>query len=481
MAKTISFVDNVQGRHGDVLRSSAIFYYVRNSQTKTTLSLLNYWPIKRNLQVAVVASLRRMDGTLVRRERLSFQPGMVCNYAPALDEPFEGSAEIEVFSVENLVVPYAAVMAIYETAKGIAQVHSYGRTYSRHEVEEGRAIAAGSEGCWTLRDDGKRRSFAVFHNGGAALAEQVAEIEVIGAGGERRRKQIPIPALEPYASYKLFAEQAFPDLARFLNGRPGSASIKYRTAESFVRMLVGVEARDGTDMQVTHSNFDYRAHSTDFVPGQAKGYMVVPALSRKDKRVVIYPHSAEGRYKVGLASTNQELTQFRSGELLQIELGGGSDTLVFERVDGEFPSRLVTSLLIDENPDVLPNECSLGILQKLQPRKRFWWGPCVSSPQVASKLVLHDLPEIYGGMPAAGTVQLTLYSPRHQEQRKTVVPAKDLAAFESGVDFADLFPDCASFLDGGFGYYTLFHEYGGLTAYSYFRKDTGSVCLEHGF
>ena len=43
---------------------------------RTTLTFMNYWMAKRGLEVAVVASLRDMDGRLLRREALErvFRP-----------------------------------------------------------------------------------------------------------------------------------------------------------------------------------------------------------------------------------------------------------------------------------------------------------------------------------------------------------------------------------------------------------------------
>lgn len=166
--KLISQRNTFSENFGSVLRSSAIFYYKYSSKFKTTLSFMNYWLTKRNLDVTVIASLREMNGKLLRREPISFGQGTVVNYRPLLnDRPFfEGSIEIEVFSNKNLFIPYAAVMAIYESQKGISMVHSYSRTYYPHEIEEDRIITKGEESCWTLRDTNKSRSFCVLHNGG---------------------------------------------------------------------------------------------------------------------------------------------------------------------------------------------------------------------------------------------------------------------------------------------------------------------------
>ena len=92
------------GNHnfGHVLRSSAIFYFKKTSSFKTTISLLNYWKIKRNLETMIVASVRKMDGTLVLREDFEFNESYVINYTPnIIEESFEGSVEIEIFCLKS--------------------------------------------------------------------------------------------------------------------------------------------------------------------------------------------------------------------------------------------------------------------------------------------------------------------------------------------------------------------------------------------
>ena len=115
---------------GDVLRSSAIFYVRQTENVTTTINFMNYWKAKRCIDVAVVASTRKMDGTLLGRTRLNFDAGEVVNFRPDLGGDTEGSVEIEILSIENLVFPYPALMAFYETDKTVSMVHSYARAYS---------------------------------------------------------------------------------------------------------------------------------------------------------------------------------------------------------------------------------------------------------------------------------------------------------------------------------------------------------------
>lgn len=118
----ISQKDNFAGAFGLVYRSSAIFYYKQTADFKTTISFMDYWRVKRGLDVMVVASIRELGGKLVKREQLNFQHGMVINYCELAGSGFEGSVELEIFSSKNMVIPYSAIMAIYEAPNSISKI-----------------------------------------------------------------------------------------------------------------------------------------------------------------------------------------------------------------------------------------------------------------------------------------------------------------------------------------------------------------------
>lgn len=75
-------------------------------------------------------------------------------------------------------IPYAAIMAIYESTESISMVHSYARAYSQHEIEEKRTITIGEESCWTLRDNLDTTSFSVIHNGPNQHERQIIKLAV---------------------------------------------------------------------------------------------------------------------------------------------------------------------------------------------------------------------------------------------------------------------------------------------------------------
>jgi hypothetical protein len=472
----ISFRDHMAAASfGMVFRSSAIFYVRQSPSFQTTISFMNYWRAKRSLSVAVVVSLRAMDGALLLREQIPLATYGVVNYRPRVGHTeFEGSVEIEVFCSENMVIPYAAVMAIYETSNSISSVHSYARAYSRFEVEENRTISKGREGCWSIRDNDTVRSFCIFHNGAKAMPPRTATLAVRNVFGETLSQGFDFPALSPYQTGRIYPGDVIPGLTKFLKGEVGAASIDLDMGESFTRMLVGNETSD-TDFQVTHSNFDYSDHVTDHLEDQG-AFMCAPSCGVSGKKIIVYPDASAGSYVISRQGLSRK---FASGDLVLQDGTTSQEMYEFRRSDGPFPSRLVTGMIIPN--DGIDNECSLGVLTHLQPKKRFWWGTCAADERRGSKLVVHDMPDIYGGFLPNSTIEISLYSSTGSTPLKRTMDRTDLAHLDGGAGISDMFSDAKNFLNGDFGYFTMFSDYGGLTAYTLFDNHRGSRALEHAF
>ena len=60
-------------------------------------------------------------------------------------------------------------------------------------------------------------------------------------------------------------QRFFPDLPNWLNNKQVNCSITFKINGAFTRTLVGNRTKSSTDMQITHSNFAYNHHQTDFV------------------------------------------------------------------------------------------------------------------------------------------------------------------------------------------------------------------------
>lgn len=464
---------------GDVLRSSAIFYVRQSEEMSTTISFMNYWKAKRGIDVAVIATTRAMDGSLIGRNRLRFSKGEVINFQPVLGDVDEGSVEIEIISTENLVFPYPALMALYETPASISMVHSYARAYSRHEVEESKTVTRGEESNWTLRDSASVRSFCVFHNGAPEQPEQQIHLTVRSMDGRRRDVDIDISALASYESFKLLPADHIPDIATFLDGSPGQATLSFHLRESFTRMLVGNETVNAGDFQVTHSDFNFNSHKTDRVSQSGvAGLLRVPELRDMERWVVVYPEQDPGQYRV---TDGRNEHDFTSGEPVQIPAENGHEMFVFTKTDSALPTRINTGIGCVASPDLLPSEPSLGVMHNEVPAKRMTWAPCAASDNLDTDIVVHAYEELFGPAPADAELCFRLYSASRHGYVEQTMTCANLDAFDAGIRLEDVFPEAREYLDGETGYFTLYSEYGGLKAYVVMKKPGGSATLEHCF
>lgn len=468
---TISQTDNFNANFGEVLRSSSIFYFARTASVRTTISLMNYWRFKRETSVAIIATLRDMSGVLVHRTRLAFDPGHVINYSPEVDDGFEGSLEIEAISAENLVIPYAAVMTVIEARKSISMVHSYARAYSQHEIDEGRTITLGREGCWRIVDDLKTSSFCVFHNGPEWQKAQTLSLEVI-CEKESAHADISLPALRPFQTVKLQPRDHIVGLVDWLAGRTGYASVSFDLGQAFTRMLVGNELIDGSEVSITHSNFDYRRHTTETVDGCTEAFMRVPPSLLGSARVIVYPHFHAGQYEAHEGATHH----FTSNTPLSFV--PSESTIQFGSAGGAFPARLVTGIEVPSQGH-LSAECSLGVYHARRPLKRTHWGIVAEKDGLSSRIIGLPFDCIYGA--PKGNVTAKLFSAKTNEiltAEWTLTP-NDSQEFSWAL--TDIFPNARAHLGDAFGFVYMVSEYGGLQCFSQLTKENGSTTIEHMF
>jgi hypothetical protein len=470
----ISQRDNYAANFGEVLRSSAIFWVKNDSKVKTTICLTNYWKYKNSTDVTVLVNLRDIGGRLRQRTKVTFDESEVCNYSPPAE--FEGSVEVEAFSSKNLRIPYAAVMATYECSDSISMVHSYSRAYSQHEIEDGRTISVGEESCWTVRETPQVTSFCAIHNGSGPAGAQTIRLGIRRVTGEERVTQFELPQLAPFQTVLIEPRRFFPDLVDWLEGKPGNARISFRLAGAFTRMLCGIRALDWTQLQVTHSNFDYSIHETDALEGpNCAAHMQTPSVEDPGIRqeVVVYPDAAPGSYR--MRSHGVEM-RFQPPQIVAHRFDGGAGVHIeFHRDDGPLPTRIVTGLRLERGTSTIPAECSLGVEHKDRPQKHFSW--MVVSRRFDSTVCWVELRDIYGPCPGDAKLVFQFYSPDTKEPIMRECTYSQLP--ESRVLRLD------EVFEGfrwpqSYGYLTVRSSYGGLVFFSTLRKKQ-SISIEHGF
>ena len=113
----------------------------------------------------------------------------------------------------------------------------------------------------------------------------------------------------------------------FLNEEQANCSIEFKINGAFTRTLVGNRTISKTDMQVTHSNFAYNHHETDFVDTQ-KGVMPYPNFNVKDGQINIYPDMPIGEYFISYDQQENEINNFLSGEYISCKVEDSQNFII---------------------------------------------------------------------------------------------------------------------------------------------------------
>tara|TARA_B100000029_G_scaffold496962_1_gene563985 strand:- start:88 stop:1518 length:1431 start_codon:yes stop_codon:yes gene_type:complete len=473
------FLDKAhKNTHGLVLRSSGIFYYKKNPNFKTTLTFLNYWKIKRELKVKLICSTRALDGSLILREEIKFTNSDVINYTPSISESnFEGSVEIEIFGLEDLVIPYAAIMVIYESKFGISMTHTYGRTYSLHEIEDGNILPIGEETCCHSLIPKKRgNSYLIFHNGGYVTPEQTVNLSLLNYAGKRITASFQLETLNPYQTVKIDPRNYFENYDVFLDEKPGNISISFTLNQSaFPRLLSVNESSDQNDFQVNHSNFNLSKIVGPKLDDEY-GYNNPPSLPNVETELIIYPDCEDGKFE---AIYDNQTVQFNKDSLTNIKIiPNKNDCIKFRKINDKLPLRIHTGIRLSKSNDLLPSETCRGIWHSKAQPKRFFWLPVAGNKKIHSRITVRPYKNSENNDGADINLILKLYSEKNSQILDTKVKSSIL---NNGAELITLFPECESFLGNSFGWLTIFSEYPFFDVTGTMENEHDSISYEHAF
>ena len=471
--------DNYKKKFGIAYRSSTIFYFKKDKHFSTTINYMNYWPIKMSIEVMVIATLRDMGGKLVSRERVNFGNGMVVNYSPKINsEVFEGSLEMEAFAANDLKIPFIAMIVIYESEESVSMVHGYTRTYSHHEIEEGKTISAGEEAGVVVRDNNEIRSFIICHNGHTNQGSMKAVMWITNSNNETIKIDFMLPKLNPYQTLKIYPKEHFKNLVNFLDGKPGNCAVSFELSGSFTRTVVGNETIDGKEMQVYHSNFNYGRHDPGYVDTK-EGFFSYPVSPLHDRQFVhLDPFCAKGKY---LIKSRNHTYEFENAKRLDIPMS--SEVLKVECLNGKLPARinLVFSGYLKNSTCKLPMESARGFYHNKRPTKHRMWMIAALGKKYRSKIFVHSLTDLYGPV-GDSIIKISLYRENTSDVVTKEFNAEQLTNFEKGVYVDEIFPDQSNINDNEVGQlWAQASNYGGHQSFTTIEAKNGSASIEHNY
>ena len=474
-----SLKDNLTAKFGEVNRSSAIFW-IAEGKVRSVFSVSNYWKYKNNMSPHIYATWRTKDGLVKDKELLNFENRDVINICNQDKALVGGSVEIEAISDKDLRIPYAAVMAIYESINNISMVHSYSRILNNNELISTNTVN-GSEGCWVLKDNAYITSFAVFHNGPHKIDKFKAKIIIKNINEEEKYIDFTLDELKPYQTVYIIPKDLFNGLNEFLGGQYGSANINYKLGGAFTRMLIGWFSNEG-QLTVTHSNFNYSEHPTDYLDSETeKAYVVVPKTkeisnTNKIDQLVVYDGRANSTNIFYKSSDNYELIK-ESQKIINCN----DNDIIFESNKGPLPSRIVNGLVKQPVKSNVGFECSLGVINHIYNVKRFHW--CLASFLYNSSIIATAYTELFGKIKDEEKLVFKLYSTTSIQS-----PVKTFKWHEisdeiqnGGIKIEKLFSEEIEKTEfNKYFYISVFSEYGGFCFFTDLLKNNNRT-LEHSF
>jgi hypothetical protein len=232
--------------------------------------------------------------------------------------------------------------------------------------------------------------------------------------GTEQYIEIELDELLPFQTIKIEPKKYFHNLINFLEGKPGNARLSFKLNGGFSRMLCGIKSNDNSQIQVTHSNFDYSVHDTDVIKqGILRAYMRTPNVKGNfQQEIVVYPDTNQGEYETECDGITKS---FKTGEIHKLSFNSNDGKLVyFSRTDKILPTRIVTAVRLKSNNNIIPAECSLGIIHHKRPIKNFHW--MLASIKYYSQICWVDYLAVYGGCPNDAKFVFKLYTENQDKE-----------------------------------------------------------------
>jgi hypothetical protein len=271
-----SFYEHLRSRHefGEkidykkkpILRSSGIFPVIKNNSYSSQILFLGYWVIKRKIpEVSFLVTLRSNDGIIIMRDFFTIDNPK--SHTISLDSLLEktsisdksnflGSIEVEIFSTQDMVFPYPALVLDYFNNEFNTCVHTLGRVYNDIEdLNENETFSVPETG-FDIYADNDLHAFLSFVNGPLSNPNAIIDYVITNSESKKLTGNFTLDNIKPYQTVFFKFQDHIPNLSQFLNGKVGAITIKHNFVGFFPRFLVGNIQNSLQSASFTHSYYD---------------------------------------------------------------------------------------------------------------------------------------------------------------------------------------------------------------------------------
>ena len=294
-----------------VFRSSAIFPFMVGETTNAFIHFMGYWLFKRNIkEISLLYTIRNHGGNILKRDTIfidrvkAFLIDVRNELSGCAPGAIDGSIELEVFSVRDMVFPYPAFVLEYSSAQGSSFVHTAGRVYNDFEdLTENEAFKVAETG-FDIYPNGV--GYFSFVNGAVAADGVELKIDVVNCAGEIRNNTICFDRLRPFEAKTVGVQHFDPVFAR---GKNLFAKIAHNLHGIFPRFIAGNMGDEREFITLTHTYYDtsevvgddhYWKNSDTHALNDASVFVPVFGGACFETQLVIYPIYAPQSFKYSI-------------------------------------------------------------------------------------------------------------------------------------------------------------------------------------
>lgn len=318
----LEFGEEIQDKRKPVMRSSAIFPVIQNSEYKSQILFMGYWLIKRDIpQISSLVTLRDKSGNILKRKLMSISEPK--SYSLSLDsmlkdDPtknnFLGSLEIEFFSASDMVYPFPAVVLNYYNDEFNTCVHTTGRIYNDMEdLTENEKFSVPETG-FDIHSNKDLSSFLAFVNGPKINDNGIIDFTITNHDSKKLSGTISIGKINSYETIFLKFSEYVPKLTEFLEEKSGSITLKHNFTGFYPRFLVGTIQTSFPSVSFTHSYYDCTScdSTSDYWDRISDDYydssLYIPMFTKNNQftELIIYPNLSPSQLNLQIDLYDQE-------------------------------------------------------------------------------------------------------------------------------------------------------------------------------
>lgn len=503
-------------------RSSALFPAIHREDTKTRLTFMGYWFLKRQIrEVSMLATLRTTQGEILHRHTQLIRDSrsyrvevehMLEEAGIETHESFLGSIELEFFSAVDMFFPYAAAVVNYYGPKFSSVVHTAQRIYNNFEDMHQNSEQLVPESGFNIYADEDREPFFYLVNGCEAISECPLIMEFYNHKQEVMKREVSLGKLHPYEMREVYPLREVPELKDFLGGVVGAAKIHFQLNWVYPRLIAGNLQHSTGASVTTHTYYDCSdaASADDYWKDIQEGWhpatLNIP-VNVEDERFTnayFYPLLSPSTLDIDVEVFDEQGNQLgRRDQILKItspceeaqqicfkdlckelsidpKSASSARIIAHPATGSRLPSRIKLGLDLGKTPTALPcNICTnlWPFEPKLENKPQcFRWAPVLADQEEAVVCFLNGAPLI--NYERSATIHLLF----HREQDNRMIE-RTLELAPHGSHTLRLSQDktLKEFFQNTPGWFTATSSNPYITTYYFAEHTSGVVGGDHGF